>query len=95
MKKNALIIGGGGVASVAAHKCAQNNDILGNICIASRTVEKCEDIIKKIHREKIKHSQSFSTGRKTMDTIKRLWTIWNRHYGIAVRRVIDYSKGID
>ena len=25
-----------GVANVAAHKAAQNNDVLGDICIASR-----------------------------------------------------------
>jgi len=31
MKKNVLIIGGGGVAQVVAHKCAQNNDVLGQI----------------------------------------------------------------
>jgi shikimate 5-dehydrogenase len=41
MKKNVLIIGAGGVAQVVAHKCAQNNDVLGDIHIASRTVEKC------------------------------------------------------
>ena len=37
MKKNVLIIGAGGVAQVVAHKCAQNNDVLGDINIASRT----------------------------------------------------------
>ncbi|MBE0454578.1 saccharopine dehydrogenase family protein [Roseovarius autotrophicus] len=45
MKKNVLIIGAGGVAQVTAHKCAQNNDILGDIHIASRTLAKCEAII--------------------------------------------------
>ncbi len=45
MKKNVLIIGAGGVAQVVAHKCAQNNDVLGDIHIASRTVEKCEAIV--------------------------------------------------
>jgi saccharopine dehydrogenase-like NADP-dependent oxidoreductase len=51
MKKNSLIIGAGGVANVVAHKCAQNNDILGDICIASRTLRKCDDIIEGIHRK--------------------------------------------
>ncbi len=51
MKKNVLIIGAGGVAHVAAHKCAQNNDILGDICIASRRVEKCDKIIESIKRK--------------------------------------------
>ena len=45
MKKNILIIGAGGVAQVTAHKCAQNNDVLGDIHIASRTLAKCEAII--------------------------------------------------
>lgn len=45
MKKNVLIIGAGGVAQVVAHKCAQNNDILGDIHIASRTKSKCDAII--------------------------------------------------
>jgi saccharopine dehydrogenase-like NADP-dependent oxidoreductase len=52
MKKNVLIIGAGGVAHVAAHKCAQNNDILGNICIASRTLDKCDAIIESLFRKK-------------------------------------------
>ena len=51
MKKNCLIIGAGGVANVVAHKCARNNDILGAICIASRTLKKCDDIIESIHRK--------------------------------------------
>jgi saccharopine dehydrogenase-like NADP-dependent oxidoreductase len=54
---NVLIVGAGGVANVAAHKCAQHNDILGDICIASRTLSKCDDIIRSIHRkENIKDS---------------------------------------
>ena len=51
MKKNVLIIGAGGVAHVAAHKCAQNNDALGDICIASRTQAKCDKIIESIRRK--------------------------------------------
>lgn len=51
MKKNVLIIGAGGVAQVVAHKCAQNNDLLGDIHIASRTQAKCEAILDSV-REK-------------------------------------------
>ena len=51
MKRNVLIIGAGGVAQVVAHKCAQHNDVLGNIHIASRTVEKCQEIVDSV-REK-------------------------------------------
>ncbi len=48
MKKNVLIIGGGGVARVVAHKCTQYTDILNNITIASRNVSKCDDIVASI-----------------------------------------------
>jgi saccharopine dehydrogenase-like NADP-dependent oxidoreductase len=51
MKRNVLIIGAGGVAQVVAHKRAQNNDILGDIHIASRTLSKVEAMIASI-REK-------------------------------------------
>ena len=43
-----LQIGAGGVGWVIAHKCAQNNDVFGDITIASRTVSKCEKIIASI-----------------------------------------------
>lgn len=51
MKQNLLIIGAGGVAHVAAHKAAQHNDELGDICIASRTLAKCDEIIASVHRK--------------------------------------------
>lgn len=51
MKKNVLIIGAGGVAHVAAHKCAMHNDVLGDICIASRTQSKCDAIIESVLRK--------------------------------------------
>ena len=51
MRKNVLIIGAGGVAHVAAHKCAQHNDILGDICIASRRQHKCDAIIESVLRK--------------------------------------------
>ncbi|MBY0148925.1 saccharopine dehydrogenase family protein [Neobacillus niacini] len=44
----ALIIGAGGVASVAVHKCVQNSDVFEEICIASRTKSKCDDLKAKL-----------------------------------------------
>ena len=38
----ALIIGCGGVASVAIHKCCQNSEAFEEIMIASRTKSKCD-----------------------------------------------------
>ena len=37
-----LVIGCGGVASVAIQKCAMNSEVFDEICIASRTVSKCD-----------------------------------------------------
>ena len=39
-----LIIGCGGVAGVAIHKCVQNHEQFQEICIASRTVSKCDKL---------------------------------------------------
>lgn len=50
-----LIIGAGGVGNVVAHKCAQVPKIFSKICLASRTLSKCEAIARDIQA---------STGRK-------------------------------
>lgn len=44
----ALIIGAGGVASVVVHKCCQNSEVFQEICIASRTIEKCDALKAKL-----------------------------------------------
>ena len=43
-----LIIGCGGVASVAIHKCCQNSDVFTEIMIASRTKSKCDKLKEKL-----------------------------------------------
>lgn len=43
-----LIIGCGGVASVAIHKCCQNSEVFTEMCIASRTVSKCDALKEKL-----------------------------------------------
>lgn len=45
-----LIIGCGGVASVAIHKCCQNSEVFQEICIASRTKEKCDALKEKLEK---------------------------------------------
>ena len=50
----ALIIGAGGVASVAVHKCCQNSDVFEEICIASRTKAKCDALKEKLAGGKTK-----------------------------------------
>lgn len=44
----AMIIGCGGVASVAIQKCCQNSDVFEEICIASRTKSKCDALRNKL-----------------------------------------------
>ena len=50
----ALIIGAGGVASVAVHKCVQNSEVFEEICIASRTKSKCDALKEKLDGGKTK-----------------------------------------
>jgi len=45
-----LIIGAGGVGSVVVQKCAQAPEIFSEIVLASRTLEKCERIKKRLDR---------------------------------------------
>lgn len=50
----ALVIGAGGVASVAIHKMVQNSDVFEEICIASRTKAKCDALKEKLDGGKTK-----------------------------------------
>ena len=43
-----LVIGCGGVASVAIHKCCQVSDVFTELCIASRTKSKCDALAEKL-----------------------------------------------
>ena len=45
-----MIIGCGGVASVAIHKCCQNSEFFDEICIASRTKAKCDALKEKLEK---------------------------------------------
>ena len=58
--KKTLIIGAGGVGRVAAHKCALNADVFGEITIASRRRGKCDEVaqeILKMHGVSVKTAQ--------------------------------------
>lgn len=52
----ALIIGAGGVAGVTVHKCVQNSEVFEEICIASRTKQKCDDLKAKLDNQGCKIS---------------------------------------
>ena len=71
-----LIIGAGGVATVAAHKVAQNHDVFTDIVIASRTKSKCDklaaDILK---RENVK----VETDHVDADSVPELVALFKKH----------------
>ncbi len=69
----ALIIGAGGVASVVVHKCCQNSEVFEEICIASRTVSKCDALKDKLDGGKTK----ISTAQVDADNTDELITLIN------------------
>ena len=46
-----LVIGCGGVAQVAIQNCAQNNKVFTEMCLASRTVSKCDALKEKLEKQ--------------------------------------------
>ena len=64
----ALVIGCGGVASVAIHKCCQNSDVFEELCIASRTKSKCDALKEKLSGGKTK----ITTARVDADSTDQL-----------------------
>ncbi|MDD2362612.1 MAG: saccharopine dehydrogenase family protein [Oscillospiraceae bacterium] len=69
----ALIIGCGGVASVAIHKCCQNSDVFEDILIASRTKSKCDALKAKLDGGKTK----ISTAQVDADNVDELIALIN------------------
>ena len=69
-----LVIGCGGVASVAIQKCAQNASVFNEICIASRTVSKCDALKKKIEG---KTTAVITTRKVDADNVEELKALLN------------------
>lgn len=69
----ALIIGAGGVASVAIHKCVQNSEVFEEICIASRTKSKCDELKAKLDGGKTK----ITTAQVNADNVDELIALIN------------------
>lgn len=67
----ALIIGCGGVASVAIHKCCQNSEVFEDIMIASRTKEKC-DVLKAKLDTMYGGKTKISTAKVNADNVEEL-----------------------
>ena len=71
----ALIIGCGGVASVAIHKCCQNSEVFEEIVIASRTKSKCDALKAKLGAGKTK----ISTAQVDADNVDELIALIQEH----------------
>nr|WP_308742646.1 saccharopine dehydrogenase family protein [uncultured Anaerocolumna sp.] len=65
----ALIIGAGGVAGVVVHKCCQNSEVFEEICIASRTKSKCDELKEKLQGGKTKITTAQVDADKTEEVI--------------------------
>ena len=74
-----LIIGAGGVASVAAHKVAQNSDVFTDIMIASRTESKCKVLAKAIEDKGLVPAGSIKTARVDADNVPELVALFNAY----------------
>ena len=66
MNRKLLVIGCGGVASVAIQKCCQNSEMFPELVLASRTVEKCDALVKSL---KGKTETVLSTAKVNADSV--------------------------
>ncbi len=71
-----LIIGCGGVASVAIQKCCQVSEVFTEICIASRTKSKCDALAEKL---KSKTSTIITTAQVDADNVDEVITLINSY----------------
>ena len=70
-----MIIGAGGVATVAAHKCAQVPEVFTEIVVASRGLSKCEAIRKAI---KQRYNREIMIMQVDADKVSELVTVIDR-----------------
>ncbi|MCI6189278.1 MAG: saccharopine dehydrogenase NADP-binding domain-containing protein, partial [Clostridium sp.] len=79
-----MIIGCGGVASVAINKCCQNSEVFTDIMIASRTKSKCDAL-----KEKLQGSTktNITTAKVDADNVEELVALINSYKPDAVLNV--------
>ena len=71
-----LVIGCGGVASVAIQKCCQVDEVFTEMCIASRTKEKCDALVEKL---KGKTKTVLTTAKVDADDVDQLIELINSY----------------
>ncbi len=71
-----LVIGCGGVASVAIQKCCQVDEVFTELCIASRTKEKCDALARKLEG---KTKTVVTTAKVDADDVNQLIQLINSY----------------
>ena len=71
-----LVIGCGGVASVAIQKCCQADEVFTELCIASRTKEKCDALARKLEG---KTKTVVTTAKVDADDVNQLIQLINSY----------------
>ena len=87
-----LVIGCGGVASVAISKCCQVSDVFTELCIASRTKSKCDALAAKLApttRTKI------TTAQVDADDVQQLCDLINSYKPDLVMNIAPAVSGSD
>ena len=72
-----LMIGAGGVATVAAFKIAQNADVFDEFIIASRRKEKCDAIVDAIHAKG--YNMPIQTAQVDADDVEQLKALFSKY----------------
>lgn len=84
-QRKVLIIGAGGVGRVVAHKCAQNPEIFNDICLASRTLAKCQEIQQEL-------SRPIEVARIDADNVPELVTLIKEYNpGLVINVALPYQ----
>ena len=85
-----LMIGAGGVATVAAHKIVQNADVFSEFIIASRRKEKCDDIVSALRSKG--YTQEIQTAQVDADDVEQLKALFDKYQpDIVVNLALPYQ----
>lgn len=68
-----IIIGCGGVGTVVVHKCAAHPEVFSQIVVASRTLRKCEAVVKAVGKPNV------SADSVDADDVEQLVALFERH----------------
>ena len=79
-----LVIGCGGGASVAIHKCCENSGVFSELCIASRTQSKCDALKEKLEKTT---SVKLTTAQVDADNVQQLVDLIGHYQPAAVLNV--------